>query len=200
MRSRLLVQNSKSKVQSSEENQSQIANRKSQIASLPSMETDVYAGISPHTETLEKRALTLWNLSFSQPNFIVSSAKSLITKTLSQEEMQKLGAIFKARRRFSARRTYRKARVSGYVREEPIKNIGEFSVRGGIIDVWSPDAENPVRIEFFGDTVDSIREFDAETQLSTNQIKEIRIAPMRAFAASAGFQRLGIFRKRKICG
>ena len=62
-----------------------------------------------------------------------------------------------------------KLAASGYVREEPIKNIGEFSVRGGIIDVWSPDAENPVRIEFFGDTVDSIREFDAETQLSTDQ-------------------------------
>ena len=63
------VQPSKSKVQSSEENQSEIGNRKSQIASLPSMETDVYAGISPHAETLEKRALTLWNLSYSQPDF-----------------------------------------------------------------------------------------------------------------------------------
>ena len=57
-------------------------------------------------------------------------------------------------------------------------------MRGGIVDVWSPDAENPVRIEFFGDTVDSIREFDAETQLSTNQLKEISLAPMREFAAT----------------
>ena len=57
-------------------------------------------------------------------------------------------------------------------------------MRGGILDVWSPTAENPVRIEFFGDTVDSIREFDAETQLSIGHLKEISIAPMREFAAT----------------
>jgi transcription-repair coupling factor (superfamily II helicase) len=71
------------------------------------------------------------------------------------------------------------------VREEPIKSIGEFSVRGGIVDVWSPTQDFPVRIEFFGDTVDSIREFDAETQLSIGQLKEISIAPMREFAAAS---------------
>ncbi len=179
------VQSSKVKGQSSEENQSQTKHQTSQIASLPSMESDVYAGISPHAETLEKRALTLWNLSFSQPNFVVTSAKSLITKTLSPEETRKLGAILKRDEDFPPEELLEKLAASGYVREEPIKNIGEFSVRGGIIDVWSPDAENPVRIEFFGDTVDSIREFDAETQLSTNQLKEIRIVPMRPFSASA---------------
>jgi transcription-repair coupling factor (superfamily II helicase) len=73
---------------------------------------------------------------------------------------------------------------AGYVREEPIGNFGQFSIRGGIIDVWSPDAENPVRIEFFGDTVDSIREFDPDTQLSTGQLTEIAIAPMREFLAT----------------
>jgi transcription-repair coupling factor (superfamily II helicase) len=71
--------------------------------------------------------------------------------------------------------------AAGYVREEPINNIGQFSIRGGIVDVWSPDAENPVRIEFFGDTVDSIREFDPDTQLSTGQLSEAGLAPMREF-------------------
>ena len=80
-----------------------------------------------------------------------------------------------------------------------MKNIGEFSVRGGILDVWSPTAEMPVRIEFFGDTVDSIREFDAETQLSIDQLKEISIAPMREFAATAkDFQDWAFFAREKI--
>ena len=74
--------------------------------------------------------------------------------------------------------------AAGYVREDPIGNIGQFSVRGGILDVWSPDADSPVRIEFFGDTVDSIRVFDPETQLSTERLKETSIAPMREFAAT----------------
>jgi len=174
-------ENPKSKTQSPK---SEIRNPKSKIETLPSMESDVYAGISPHAETLEKRALTLWNLSFGQTEFIVTSAKSLITKTLSPAEMQKLGAILRRDEDFPPEELLEKLASSGYVREEPIKNIGEFSLRGGIIDVWSPDAEYPVRIEFFGDTVDSIREFDAESQLSISQLKETRIVPMRPFSAS----------------
>jgi transcription-repair coupling factor (superfamily II helicase) len=154
------------------------------LVSIPSFETDVYSRISPHAETLERRALALWNLSKSQPNFVLTSAKSLITKSLSPQEINKLGVILKRDEDFPLEKLLEKLVACGYVREEPLKNIGEFSMRGGIIDVWSPDAENPVRIEFFGDTVDSIREFDAETQLSIAQLKEISIAPMREFSAT----------------
>lgn len=164
--------------------QSQITQQKSQILTLPSFESDIYANLSPHAETLEMRALTLWNLVHKQPDFLILSAKSLITKTLTPDEIKNLGANLKRDEDFPPEKLVEKLVSTGYVREDPIKNVGEFSVRGGIIDVWSPTAENPVRIEFFGDTVDSIREFDAETQLSIGQIKEISIAPMREFAAN----------------
>ena len=155
----------------------------SPLSTLPSFESDIYANISPHAETLEQRALTLWKLTHSQPNFLILSAKSLITKTLSPNKIKKLGANLKRDEDFAPEKLIEKLVACGYVREEPLKNIGEFSVRGGIVDVWSPTAENPVRIEFFGDTVDSIREFDAETQLSIRQLTEISIAPMREFTA-----------------
>jgi transcription-repair coupling factor (superfamily II helicase) len=178
--------------------QSKIQNQKSKILSLPSFETDVYSGISPHAETLERRALTLWNLSFAQPDFLVVSTKSLVTKTVPLKEMVGLGAILKRDEDFPPEDLIEKLVAAGYVREEPIKNIGEFSVRGGILDVWSPTAEMPVRIEFFGDTVDSIRQFDAETQLSVGQLKEISIAPMREFAAaSADFNDWAFFARER---
>ncbi len=165
---------------------------------LPSMESDVYAGVSPHAETLEKRALTLWNLSQNQPAFVVASVKSLIMRTVAPDEMRALGAVLKRDEDFAPELLLEKLISGGYVREEPIKNIGEFSVRGGIIDVWSPTQENPARVEFFGDTVDSIREFDPETQLSTVQLKEISIAPMREFAASAqDFQDWAFFARER---
>ena len=69
--------------------------------------------------------------------------------------------------------------ASGYVREDPVGAVGEFSMRGGILDVWPPGRDAPGRIEFFGDTVDSIREFDPETQLSTTQLTQIEVPPMR---------------------
>ena len=157
----------------------------SQIFSLPSFETDIYSGVSPHAETLEKRALALWNLSFGKPDFLITSAKSLITRTVSPSEIRNLGAVLKLDEDYAPDDLIEKLVASGYVRAEPIANVGEFSVRGGILDVWSPSAEMPVRIEFFGDTVDSIRQFDPDTQLSVGQLKEIALAPMREFAAGA---------------
>ena len=157
----------------------------SRLLNLPSFESDVYANVSPHAETLENRALTLWKMTFHKPDFLILSAKSLITKTLAPDKVKNLGAVLKRDEDFAPENLIEKLVASGYVREEPLKNIGEFSVRGGILDVWSPTAENPVRIEFFGDTVDSIREFDAETQLSIGQLKEISIAPMREFTAKS---------------
>ena len=155
------------------------------LLTLPSFETDVYSGISPHAETQEKRALALWSLIQQKPAFVLTSAKSLITRTVSPDEMKDLGAFLKRDEDHAHEALIEKLAACGYVREEPLQNVGEFSVRGGIVDVWSPDAEMPVRIEFFGDTVDSIRQFDPETQLSVGQLKETSLAPMREFCVGA---------------
>lgn len=154
------------------------------VSSLPSFETDVYSGSSPHAETMERRALTLWQLAQSSPPFLLLSARSLVSRTIKPKEIRDLGAVLRVDEDFSPDELVERLASAGYVREDPIGNFGQFSVRGGILDVWSPDADAPVRIEFFGDTVDSIRVFDPETQLSTERLKETSIAPMREFSAS----------------
>ncbi|MBS1813092.1 MAG: transcription-repair coupling factor [Acidobacteria bacterium] len=77
----------------------------------------------------------------------------------------------------------------GYVRSDPVGNIGDYSSRGGILDVYSPSSSGetlyPFRVEFFGDEIDSIREFDPETQRSLRQIDEAVIVPMRDERSSA---------------
>ena len=157
---------------------------KSAILSLPSFETDIYSGVSPHAETLEKRALTLWSLANGSRDFVVLSAKSLVTRTIPPDEIKSLGVVIRRDHDHSPDDLIELLVSSGYVREEPLANVGQFSLRGGIIDVWSPTADAPVRLEFFGDTVDSIREFDPETQLSTGQLTAASLAPMREFAAT----------------
>ena len=67
----------------------------------------------------------------------------------------------------------------GYEPMSMVENIGEFSSRGGIFDFYSPSQESPVRIEFFGDEIDSIRTFDIETQRSIQGLDEITIYPAR---------------------
>lgn len=158
--------------------------RLASVLSLPSFDTDVYSGGSPHAETMERRAFSFWQMARSQPSFVVVSARSMITRTVTANEIAALGATLKVDEDHSPDELIEKLAASGYVREDPIGNFGQFSVRGGILDVWSPDSSSPVRIEFFGDTVDSIRFFDPETQLSTERLKETSIAPMREFAAA----------------
>ena len=157
----------------------------SAILTLPSFETDVYSGSSPHAETQEVRAMALWRIAHAQPDILVLSPRSLIAKIPSPDEIRSLGCQLRIDDDVPPESLVDLLVSVGYVREDPITNYGQFSVRGGILDVWSPDSANPVRIEFFGDTIDSIRVFDHETQLSTGQLKETRIAPMREVAADA---------------
>src|SRR5687768_9133053 len=151
------------------------------VLMLPSFDSDVYSGVSPHAETQEQRALTLWQLTQRKPAFVVLSARSLVTRTVASKEMSGFGAVIRRDEDFAPNALVERLVAAGYVREEPINNIGQFSIRGGIVDVWSPDADNPVRIEFFDDTVDSIREFYPDTQLSIGQLPEAGFAPMREF-------------------
>ncbi len=174
------------------------------VAVVPASESDPYAGGSPHPETLEKRALALWRLarrgkqrgtgvppveSHAQDaratEFLLLTSRALARRTLAPAEILKAGAVLKRDEDASPEELVDKLTAGGYVREDPIGAIGEFSMRGGILDVWPPGRSAPARIEFFGDTVESIREFDPETQLSTTQLAEIEIAPMRELAVRA---------------
>lgn len=152
---------------------------------LPSFETDPYSAVSPHAETQESRALALWQLARKDDAIVVTSARSLIQRTVTPDEIAALGCELIRDTDFPPEVLIERLVASGYVREDPLAAEGQFSSRGGIIDVWPPNSETPVRIEFFGDTVDSIRTFDAETQLSVEQLKTARVAPMREFAVTA---------------
>jgi transcription-repair coupling factor (superfamily II helicase) len=156
-----------------------------EVLILPASESDPYAGSSPHAETLERRALTLWKLARHSQDFLLLTARAMARKTVAPEEITRTGALIKRDEDHSPEELVEKLIASGYMREDPVGSIGEFSMRGGILDVWSPGSDAPARIEFFADTVDSIREFDPETQLSTTQLTQIEIAPMRELAVTS---------------
>ena len=152
---------------------------------LPASESDPYAGSSPHAETLEQRALTLWQIARGAPDFVLLTSARSRARRLLRRRLARAGAVLKRDEDHSPEELVEKLIASGYMREDPVGAIGEFSIRGGILDVWSPGRPAPVRIEFFGDTVDSIREFDPETQLSTTQLATAEIAPMRELSVTS---------------
>src|SRR5437667_6926957 len=149
------------------------------IAVLPASESDPYAGASPHAETLERRALALWRLARRKQDFVLLSSRALARRTVTPAEVLQAGAMLRRDEDTAPEELVEKLFAGGYVREDPVGAVGEFSMRGGILDVWPPGHSAPARIEFFADTVDSIREFDPEMQLSTTQLAQVEIAPMR---------------------
>jgi transcription-repair coupling factor (superfamily II helicase) len=155
------------------------------VAVLPASESDPYAGGSPHAETLERRALALWRLAHAQHDFVLLTSRALARRTVLPADILAAGSVLRRDEDVAPEELIDKLVAGGYVREDPIGAVGEFSMRGGILDVWPPGHDAPVRIEFFGDTVDSIREFDPETQLSTTQLTHVAIAPMRELIVRA---------------
>src|SRR5258705_5539612 len=156
-----------------------------EILVLPASESDPYAGVSPHAQTLEKRALPLWSLRQHSPDIILLTARALARRTVSPEVIEQAGAVLKRDQDHSPEELVEKLLANGYMREDPVGAIGEVSIRGSILDVWPPGREAPVRLEFFGDTIDSLREFDPETQLSTGQLIEVEVPPMHELAVTA---------------
>jgi transcription-repair coupling factor (superfamily II helicase) len=150
-----------------------------EVLVLPASESDPYAGSSPHPDTLERRALTLWRLARHSQDFVLLTARALARRTVTPDEIKQAGVLLERGDSLALEDLVEQLVAAGYVREDPVGAVGEFSMRGGILDVWSPGQERPVRIEFFGDEVDSIREFDPETQLSTSQRSAVELVPMR---------------------
>ena len=66
----------------------------------------------------------------------------------------------------------------GYTQMDLVEMPGQFTRRGGILDVYSPEADRPVRIEFFGDEIETIRKFDPETQRSQSGLDETQLLPL----------------------
>jgi transcription-repair coupling factor (superfamily II helicase) len=164
-----------------------------QLFTLPSSETDPYSGTSPHAEVLERRALALWRLTAGAGDMVLMTARSLMRRYVALGNIKQAIVTLRAGEELPLDYLVEHLAAVGYVRSDPVANIGEFSWRGGILDFYSPSgslggdggAPKPVRVEFFGDEIDSIREFDPETQRSIREIEETLITPMRDERASA---------------
>src|SRR2546427_7682418 len=149
------------------------------VSPFPAWETDPYAGLTPHADIQQARATTVWRLRNKRVDIVVGSIRSLASRLVSRAQFDPYGVPLARGDDLSQDLLIEHLTSAGYLRQEPVGAPGEFSVRGGIVDVFSPLMRNPVRIEFFGDSVDSIREFDLDDQRSRGPVQHIDILPMQ---------------------
>jgi transcription-repair coupling factor (superfamily II helicase) len=151
------------------------------VLAFPERETMPYEATVPSASAVHHRLLTLWRLRDGEPRAVVSSLRALLQHTLPAEALGVLARTFRPGSRLAWRETASWLDALGYASVPEVSEPGSFSRRGGILDVYPASAERPVRIELFGDEVETIRAFDPLTQRSQDQIAEVTVLPAREF-------------------
>jgi transcription-repair coupling factor (superfamily II helicase) len=157
---------------------------------IPALDVLPQQRLSPHNEIAEARAVGLWRLSTGKtiPITVVPIASALL-KTESADFYGQLALILRAGEELPLEELVKHLESIGYERREPVEMVGEYSLRGGIFDVFPAEASRPVRIEFFGDEIESIRQFDVESQRSVLKISSTTLLPLAEYPKSPALLR-----------
>ena len=155
-------------------------------ALLPALDELPGRGVGPHPEILETRATTLSRFVSGQISVILAPSAATILSFARPDYYEDLALSLASDQDVSLEEVVGHLRQVGYVRSELVEMPGQFCARGGILDVFPPEAERPVRIELLGDTVESLREFDPDTQRSTGPVPKVVLPPLTEFIASDG--------------
>ena len=120
-----------------------------------------------------------------KPPLIVTSALAIMSKTIPRKDFVAVCHILKQGMTAEPVELLRRWQSMGYEVEDVVEVPGQMSKRGGIIDVFSPCSQVPVRIEFFGNQIESMRCFDPESQLSTSPVSSLIVTPAKEFVPIA---------------
>ena len=140
-----------------------------------------------HDESAERLSVLAALGGSSPPPLTVAPLLALVQRTLSPSQVVSGSLTIAAGARTSQRRLLEHLVAAGYDPAVEVTGIGEFAHRGGLVDVWPPGAEDPVRIELFGDDVESIRSFDPMTQGSRRRIDSVELLPASEFIPADGW-------------
>lgn len=145
---------------------------------LPALDVLPGQKLSPHNEIAGRRAVGLWRLSSGHVPITVAPAASAMLRTHGAEYYRRLALELRVGEELPLDMIEAHLESIGYEKRDPVEMVGEYSIRGGILDVFAAENTRPLRIEFFGDEIESIRRFDVESQRSVMKIPEGRILPL----------------------
>lgn len=169
------------------------------VISLPAWDTVPYDRSSPKPEIIAERITALAKLALpnrSQPTLVVTTVNAALQflppRAIIRSHLKQIAPG----QRIDLNRFAKRLMLAGYQRTGTVMEPGEFAVRGGIIDVFVPARKQPVRLDFFGDTLESIKSFDAETQRTVKALRKLALLPISEIAF--GDDAIATFRKNYI--
>src|SRR5271156_337696 len=148
------------------------------VAHLPSHEVLPYENRSPHAEISEDRAVALWRFASGEADLLIAPVQAALWRMREPAFYRRLARVVERDESIAHEDLIGFLAAAGYERHVTCEMPGQYAVRGGIIDVYSPETPQPVRIELLGDTIESIRAFDPNTQRSTNPVERAALLPL----------------------
>ncbi len=155
------------------------------VATLPAFDTLPWQSQSPHADILERRAATLFRLADGQISLVIAPVAAALWRYQDPYVYLSLARTLARDTEVPLEELITHLGSVGYTRTEMVELPGQFAVRGGIVDAFSPESPRPVRIELLGDTVESVREFDPRTQRSIAPVVRTTLLPLTEWAVKA---------------
>jgi transcription-repair coupling factor (superfamily II helicase) len=151
---------------------------------LPALDVLPGQNMSPHAEILATRATALCRLADGFSGIALAPIAAALARTEAPPYYRQLIQNLHVKDEVPLEDLAAHLESVGYERRDPVEMVGEYSIRGGILDVFSPEQTQPVRIEFFGDEIESIRRYDPESQRSIHKLNECVLQPLTEFQKS----------------
>jgi transcription-repair coupling factor (superfamily II helicase) len=148
------------------------------VLKLPAHDVLPFENLSPHPEVQEQRAATLWKMATGAASIVIAPVEAAAMKFFPADYYANLARTLRRSEEIDIDALITHLTSVGYSASDIVEMPGQFTRRGGILDVYSPEVDRPVRVEFFGDEVDSIRKFDPESQRSSTPLDEAVLLPL----------------------
>jgi transcription-repair coupling factor (superfamily II helicase) len=149
-----------------------------QVVRLPAHDVLPFENLSPHPDVQEQRAAALWKLATGAVSILIAPVEAAALKLFDRDYYAGLAVTLRRGEEVDVEVLTGHLASVGYTQMDLVEMPGQFTRRGGILDVYSPESDRPVRIEFFGDEIETIRKFDPETQRSQSGLDETQFLPL----------------------
>jgi transcription-repair coupling factor (superfamily II helicase) len=158
-----------------------------EVIVFPAWDCLPYDRVSPHSDISAQRVAALsamleWTSDgLYKPRIILTSVNAIMQRVMPPEKLVAAQLVAKKGGTLSLADLQRFLADNGYLRTDTVREAGEFAIRGDIVDIFPPGYEMPVRIDLFGDDIESIRSFDATSQMTTGILERFELRPVTEF-------------------
>jgi len=171
----------------------------SRIVEFPAWDTVPYDRVGPNADIVAERITALARLvsgGRKQATIVLTTVNAILARVPPREFIRRSIKTMAPGQRIDMRLLTERLSLAGFVRTGTVMEPGEYAVRGGILDLYPPGRSSPVRLDFFGDTLESIKAFDPETQRTGKLVQKFSLLPISEIAS--GEAAVKVFRQRYV--